>query len=214
MDINNLTAAQLESLEQQIAEKKQADRLARANREQEYKDLASATVDSLKGRLLRASAYLATIKRTVIDEFNAVISLKDELYGIKDGQRSHTFTNQEGDFRIIVGYYLRDAWDDTVGNGEELVKKAIKTLGVDEKSEALVDAVMKLLEKNKAGALKGKSVLDLQNLAPKINNDDFTRGVEIIRAAYKPTASRTFVRAEALQPSGAWQNIPLGMTEA
>lgn len=214
MNIKDLTPEQRAELRAELEAQDAKERAARDEREAEYKRLSAETVDDLRPRLMAMSAGIAEVKALAVEELSTLIGLKEDLFGVKDGQKSHTFMNAAGDFRITIGSYYRDAWDETVGSGEAKIREAIRTLGKDENSEALVDAVLTLLSKDKAGNLKIKSVWQLQRLAERIQNDDFTEGLRIIREAYRPERTKTFVTAEWKNPQGAWVNVPLGMTEA
>ena len=214
MNIKDLTPEQRAALRAELEAQDAKERAARDEREAEYKRLSAETVDDLRPRLMAMSAGIAEVKALAVEELSTLIGLKEDLFGVKDGQKSHTFMNAAGDFRITIGSYYRDAWDETVGSGEAKIREAIRTLGKDENSEALVDAVLTLLSKDKAGNLKIKSVWQLQRLAERIQNDDFTEGLRIIREAYRQERTKTFVTAEWKNPQGAWVNVPLGMTEA
>ncbi len=215
MDIEKLTPAERENLMLQLEAKNKAEREAKAAREAEYKNMSAHTVDTLMDTIMRASEALANSKRYVVDELTTLIDIKQDLYNVQDEQTSHTFMSSGGNFRIKIGYYTSDRWDETVGTGEALIRTSIRKLATDDKSSALVDAVISLLSKDKAGNLKVKSVYQLSTLAEKIDDDDFREGLRIIRESYRPERSKTFVRAEKRdEATGAWMNIPLGMTEA
>ena len=94
------------------------------------------------------------------------------------------------------------------------VKEYISSLARDEQSKILVETVLKLLSKDSKGTLKASRVLQLQQMAEKSGNADFIEGVRIIRDAYRPIESKSYVRAEYKSDSGAWVSVPLGMTEA
>ena len=133
---------------------------------------------------------------------------------IRSSQRSHQFINSEGTRRITIGFNVIDNYDDTVDAGIAKVKEYISSLARDEQSKILVETVLKLLSKDSKGTLKASRVLQLQQMAEKSENADFIEGVRIIRDAYRPIESKSYVRAEYKSDSGAWVSVPLGMTEA
>jgi hypothetical protein len=52
-------------------------------------------------------------------------------------------------------------------------------------------------------------------MAEESGNADFIDGVRIIEDAYQPQVSRLFLKAYVRNAgTGAWDQIPLGMTEA
>ena len=132
----------------------------------------------------------------------------------KDGQRSHTFTSSDGQSRIELGFYQLDNYKDTVNDGIALVKDYITSLAETDETKALVDMVLKLLSKDQKGNLKASRVLQLRQIAEKVNNDRFTEGVEIIMNSYAPIASKQFIRAFIKGEDGEWVSIPLSITDA
>lgn len=214
IDINSLTDEQVAALRLQLEQKEAKERADREEREADYKKLRSETVNTLWNRLKTASRMLAEEKRYAVSELDTLIGLKEDLYKVRDGQNRHTFINAEGTFRVTIGAYYRDSWDETAGNGEAKIREAIRQLGTDKKTRALVGVILDLLTKDKAGNLKITSVWRLQKYAAEIQDPNFDEGLRIIRDAYRPERTKTFIVAEEKNDIGAWVSIPLGMTEA
>lgn len=189
------------------AEKKRRDREA-------YSQLVDDAINASMPKLQAISDDIALRKREVIDQFSRALELKGEIYGVKDAQRSHTFTNSEGTSRITLGYYCVDDYRDTVEEGIAMVREAIESLGKDEESRALVAAVLRLLSRDQKGTLKASRVLQLRKLAEDSHNERFIEGVHIIEESYQPAISKQYVRAEIKGKDNQWVTIPLGMTEA
>lgn len=215
IDVTKLTP---EERTQMLADLQAADTEEKQRREREievYKHLVNDTVLRVFPELERISAELGIRKKSIRDTFNAVLTMKAELYGTKEGgQYSHQFMDAEGKYRIRVGANMIDNYDDTVNAGIEKVKDYINSLARDEQSQILVDTVLKLLSKDSKGTLKASRVLQLQQMADKSGNVEFIEGVRIIRNAYKPIESKHYIRAERRDGNGAWIPVPLGMTEA
>ncbi len=75
--------------------------------------------------------------------------------------------------------------------------------------------VMRLLAKDAKGTLKASRIIQLRKMAEESGSADFIDGVRIIEDAYQPQVSRTFLKAYTRdKETGAWVQIPLGMTEA
>ena len=141
--------------------------------------------------------------------------MKAEVVGFKeDGQWSHTFTNQESTMRLTLGVNTVDGWGDMVTAGIAMVRKYIESLATDAKTKTLVQTVLRLLSTDKQGNLNASRVLQLQKLADESDDDQFKEGVKIIRESYQPTATRRYIRAQYRDKgTGAWRNIPLGITD-
>ena len=209
-----MSAEQRREMLVQLKAQEEAEKRQREADISTYKALVSQTVEDNFPVLQAVSSELAAQKRSIRNAFATVVDLKSSLYGVKDGQRSHQFINNEGTRRITIGFNVIDNYDDTVDAGIAKVKEYISSLARDEQSKILVETVLKLLSKDSKGTLKASRVLQLQQMAEKSGNADFIEGVRIIRDAYRPIESKSYVRAEYKSDSGAWVSVPLGMTEA
>lgn len=181
---------------------------------EDYRVMVDEAVKENFGRLVGISETLRDVKKVALGEFDAIIKMKSELFGLKDNQQSHTFMNEDNTIRITVGYYTNDNYRDTVNEGIEMVKESIRELAKDEESEVLVDTVLRLLAKDVKGNIKASRVMQLVNMADRINNKKFKEGVAIIREAYNPTISKRYIRCERKEENKEWVAVPLGLTEA
>lgn len=165
--------------------------------------------------LVSLGDQLATVKKAVFSNFQELLDMKDGILGMtKSGQKSHTFTSGDGKYRIELGCYMLDHYDDTADNGIAMIKQWIESKATDDETKALVAMVMKLLSKDQKGTLKASRVLQLRNMAEEIKDQRFSEGVQIIMDAYKPTPSRQFIRAAFKGEDGEWEAIPLSITDA
>ena len=59
--------------------------------------------------LQELSNDIASVKNTVLDNFKAILQMKDEvLKRVKNDQKSHTFTTSDGLARITIGRHACD----------------------------------------------------------------------------------------------------------
>jgi len=190
-----------------------AQKRAKQDREL-YKQMVDDEVNNSLPILQELSADIKTIKQTVLDNFKSVLAMKAELFKTRTEQRTHTFTNSEGDKRIILGQYTTDGYRDTVEDGIAIVKEYISSLAADEKTQALVNMVFRLLSRDQKGTLKASRIVQLRKIADEIGNDRFLEGVRIIEESYQPEVSKQFIRAEVKDENDQWRPISLGMTES
>jgi hypothetical protein len=195
---------------------KAARELARRREEERgaYKELVDEAVSGMFPKLQEVSGNVSAAKREVYERFSEAMRLKEDIYSVKESQRSHTFTSSDGMLRIILGNYQTDDYDDTVEAGIAKVRKFIESLAKDSDSRMLVGAILKLISRDQKGNLKASRVMQLRKMANESGNVDFIDGVGIIEEAYRPAISKQFVRAEYKNDIGAWVSVPLGMTEA
>lgn len=194
-------------------EKKAKAEKAKAERET-YKQMVDDEVSTTIPILLELSCDIKTVKQKVIDNFRSVLAMKAELFKARAEQRTHTFTNSDGNMRIILGQYTTDGYRDTVEDGIAIVKEFISSLAKDTDTQALVNMVFRLLARDAQGTLKASRIVQLRKIAEDNGNERFLEGVRIIEESYQPTVSKQFIRAEVRNDNGAWKQIPLGMTES
>ncbi len=213
-DLAALSDEQRRQLAFEALKLQEAQTAAREAEEAAYKELASDTVLANFPYLREISRKLGEYKRSVRNSFAAVLELKAELYGTREGQQSHQFMSEDGRYRIRLGYNVVDNYDDTAEIGIAMVRGYIYSLAHDERSRLLVESVLRLLSKDTKGTLKASRVLQLQQMAEKSGDASFIEGVRIIRNAYRPVESKSYIRAEFRNDEGAWVALPLGITEA
>ena len=203
MDITKLSAADLKAELQRRESQKDADRTA-------YKELVEQTVPKAIFKLCTASEIMSNAKTEAFKMFEDALKLKAEVYGIKDKQMSHTFSDDKSE--ITIGYRITDGWDDTVNAGVAKVEKYISSLAKSPETASLVSIVFRLLKKDAKGNLKGSRVLELLQFAKEANDEELTDGVNIIADSYKPVKSVWFIDAALIGEDGKKTNIPLSMS--
>ncbi|MDD4217473.1 MAG: DUF3164 family protein, partial [Bacteroidales bacterium] len=114
----------------------------------------------------------------------------------------------------MLGHYETDGYDDTVNEGVAKVKAFISSMAKDPESKMLVDGILQLLSKDSKGNIKASRVIQLKKMANESQDELFIEGVQIIEDAYRPEISKSFIRAESRKEGEAWENVPLGITEA
>ena len=193
-------------------QKKEAEAKRKADREA-YTALVDETIETVMPRLMNISDEIARRKTEAAEAFRGALEMKAELFGVKDDQKSHTFTNSEGTKRITIGHYTLDNYRDTVDEGVAMVKGYIESLAKDDASRSLVKAILKLLSRDSMGNLKAQRVLQLRQLAEETGDDRFIEGVRIIQESYQPAPSKEYVRAAVRGENGGWKPVALSMTE-
>ena len=211
-----MTAEQLAKWEafQEAEAKKEAAERRRQQRET-YAQMVDEELATAIPELMNLSAGIKTVKDTVFGNFAAIIDMKSDLFGTKDGgQYSHTFTNSDSTLRLTLGVNTVDGYRDTVEDGIAMVRGYIESLATDDKTQALVSAVLRLLSRDGQGNLKASRVLQLRKMAEDSGDEQFLEGVRIIEESYQPSITRRYIRAQRKHPkTGAWRNIPLGITD-
>ncbi|WP_338947539.1 DUF3164 family protein [Fusobacterium nucleatum] len=211
LDFNNMTAEEKANLKKQILEDEAKEKAERKAKVDAYKNLVDETVINEIDKIKNISAQIMMLKKEVFDDFKSILELKAELYGVNDKQQSHTFTSSDGKFTITLGHRMIDSFDDTVHSGIEKVKNYIYK-SVQDENNHLLEIVNLLLKKDKNGNLKASRVMELEKIAGNINDMELSEGVQIIKEAWKPQKSKTFIEAYYKDENGNKINIPLSIT--
>ncbi|SHK69282.1 DUF3164 family protein [Epilithonimonas mollis] len=216
IDINALSPEQIQNLLKQASPEVLKASLSEKENEtaenrKAYKQSVNEAVPVVINTLKTISLALQNGKVDVFQTLKILLDLKADAYDVKQGQQSHTFSDENGN-SVVFGFRVNDGWDDTVNAGVDKIKEVISSLSHDENSAKLVSAIDKLLKKDAKGNLKASRVLELRQLAKDFNDTKFTDAVEIISAAYKPVRSAFFIEGYTTDPQGKKQSIPLSIT--
>ncbi|MBQ5582003.1 MAG: DUF3164 family protein [Bacteroidales bacterium] len=203
----------------QEAQKAEEAKNAAKQMREDYREMVDDAIESMMPGLRTMSECLTNHKKKVFEEFSAILEMKAEMFKMEKGEdlnnQSHTFTNSKATMRIVLGNYVTDGYLDTADEGIAKVQNYIQSLASDEKSQALVKMVMRLLAKDAKGTLKASRVIQLRKMAEESGSAEFIEGVKIIEEAYQPQTSRTYLKAYIKdEKTNAWVQLPLGMTEA
>lgn len=206
--LEELSKEQLDSLIKKAeAVKTEAERRRREDKEAYLQMVDEAIMESIP-ELKEISEKMLQAKAKVFERFEKLIEIKESLYKVKDNQQTHTFTTQDGKLTLCLGSRTVNDYDSTLDSGIEKIKKYISSFDADNE---LTEVVNHLLKLDKNGNLKPSRVMELAQLANKIDNIDFKEGVAIIQQAYQPRATCQFVTACENKETGK-EYIPLSMS--
>ena len=146
-NFDNLSPEEKEQLAREAFKSKEKEFAKRAKEEQEahYKQLVDETIEKAVESVGELNIKMTVAKKQIFNDFDTVIALKNELYTgqkwLKTDRVTNTFTNQEGNKRVTVGYHTNDNYLDTYTEGVKLVEEYISSLATDENGQKLADMV-------------------------------------------------------------------------
>lgn len=210
--LSELTTAQKAELMQQLEQEQKTEAQRISNEREQYKELVNSAVLRNFETLKSLSNNIQHVKRIIFNEFDTLIAMKEELYNVKEGQRSHTFSSEDGSKSIKLGYRVRDRYDDTMSTGVAKVKQYLSTLAKDTESAELVEGITDLLKMDKNGNLKPSRVLELRRWANRNQDPIFLDGVNIIENSYKPVMSCQFIEVRYKDEQGREHSLPLSIS--
>lgn len=211
ISLANLSEEDRKKLIEEARQQAEADERNIKEQRKAYKDLVDETIPAIFKGLVETSQQMAKVKKEVFDSVQTLIKMKCDVYDSKPDQHTHSFTTSTG-VTVLLGFRMIDNWDDTVNEGIKKVKDFITSLSKDDNSAALVETVLNLLSKDKSGNLKASRVLQLKQLAEKVNNKEFTDAINIIQDAYKPTRSKEFISCRYTNHDGDKVDLPLDIS--
>lgn len=212
INLNEMTADQRAELKKQLDAQERAEKERVKAEREEYKTMVDETVRESFPQLVELSRNIKDVKNLIFNNFETVVVMKGEIFGIKESQQSHSFTTAEGDITIKIGHRVNENFDDTLGVGIEKVKTYMATLAKDTESAALVETIMDLLKKDAKGNLKASRVLELRKLANRVQNAEFSDGIRIIEESYKPVKSCQFIEVKFKDEHGREHALPLSIS--
>ena len=213
VNISALSADDKAEMKRQLLAEQKAENDQKQREKDVYITMRNEAVARVYPVLCDTSEMLSHSKEAMLADFEVLLAMKAELYGVEDGQQSHNWTSEDGNVTIVTGYNTKDRWDDTVGAGIARVNAWIDTQ-MNDQNRNIVDMVRDLLKPNKDGVLKANRVLDLQNSAERIGDAELIEAVKIIREAYRPDRSGSYIKAKIRDSEGKWDWIPLSMSQA
>lgn len=208
------------AFQEQEAEQERQDRLRKTR--DTYNDLVDGTIENAVEFLQGLSENIRAAKAKVLEDFETLISMRKDMDAEHTGKdkkspdkKSLTFTHKEGTMKVVIGHYVNDDYLASAETGIEMIKSWIEAQSTDQKSEVLVSMVLDLLAKDAKGTLNAQNILKLEKKAHEIGAQELVEGVRIIKEAYSPTPSKTFIRCYVRDnKDNGWKPVPLGMTES
>ena len=210
--------AQFEAFRKEQAQKREAE--SRAEQRKELQAMANEAVEEMGVVLQHCSEHLTVAKKKAWDTFGTLIEMRKEVNGrdkLDQEQYNFSFMNDAGTMRIRMGYNMLDGWDDTANDGIAKVKDYLESLGKDDESKRLIKVVLRLLAKDTKGNLKASRVIQLGQMADESGSEEFKEGMRIIRDAYRPVRSKTYIRCDIKRKNAQgemeWQDLGLSIQD-
>lgn len=199
--MENLTLEEKKALKKQWADEEKAAKAKRRAEVATLKEMIDEIVQQIAPGLAVFGLKQNEIVENTYNAFSAVIALKNELYGVADGQASHTFSSRDGNGSITIGYNEIIGFDGTEGAGVVKIKQVISALSSDDGNrEILADLLNTFMKPDKKGNLNPTRIAELVSKKEKVNDPLFSEGVDIIIGAQFKTRTSMYVR-------GWWRKI-------
>ena len=103
IDVSKLTPEQKAALLEELKKEEKTKSDIEKEKRDEYKKMVGNIVEESFEKITDVSGLLGWVKKEVIENFQTVLDMKSELYGIKESQQSHSFTSEDGKKTIRIG---------------------------------------------------------------------------------------------------------------
>lgn len=196
IDINQLTAEQRKALADQFAQEQKDMKVKRAQNKELLKNMENDVVmsqidffvdkrDDIESRIVKLFA-----------DIEPLVELRAECYGNeKRSQDSHTFTLDEGEASIRVGWNVKPSFNGTESEGIVKIKAYMSSLaGESENEQTLMEFLNIALKTDAQGNYDPKKVRELNKMRKKANSELFDEGMDIIDDAMIDVKSSKYVR--------------------
>lgn len=213
LNLKQLTNEQISELKTQLKAEETAMELQKKEDKQAYNNLKEEVVFKSFLMLEKLAESLNEIKSGIFSDFAILLDLKQQIYTISDEQMEkqgcHSFT--AGNKTIMLGQNITDGWNDDIATAGIARVNDWLTSKTTSDNKVLVDMVRDLLRPSKDGVLKANRVLELSKRAAEIGDKELIEAVDILREAYRPKKTTSFVRAKFRNEQGIDQWLTLSM---
>ena len=206
--VPQLTEEQRAALYAQFQREERDKKVERENNISSYKLMQDEFLEDLLPGLYSFSLQQADMVTHAHKSMASLVDLKQDLYEVKEDQNSHTFTHRKGLGSVTIGYNTIIRFDGTEAEGVKIIKNYIKKLSADdEKRKILGNLLNTFMKPDKKGNLNPARIAELNNQKQEVNDEEFSRGVDIIVNAQVVVRSSLFVKGWYLiqnhtEPSG------------
>ncbi len=218
MNLTDLTPEQRRALKEQLKAEEKAEKEKLKGDKEAYKALQNEFVAQFFPKLVKIAEDLTLSKAELFETARTILDFKRNVYGLSEEQlaqqQSHTISSSDFSKSIILGHNVVDGWDAEVANAG--VSRVTEWLGkqTNDANRMLVGMIRDLLKPNKDGLLKAPRVLELMNQAEKIGDQELIDAVNLIREAYRPVKTTTYVKAKFKDEDGRDMFLNLSMSQA
>lgn len=210
IDINKLSAKDRKALMAQLTAENKAAENHRKNQIGMFKNMTDELVKEIAPSLADFGEMQTNVVNSTFKDFEALLALKNDLYGKRENQASHTFTDRSGNGSITIGYNEIIGFDGTQTAGVSMIKEVIAGLSADDENrEVLADLLNTFMKPDKKGNLNPTRIAELESKKDKVNKPLFSEGVDIIVKAQFKTRSSMFVRGWTLGKNAAGADIKI-----
>lgn len=210
-DISKMSAAELKAaLAKKEAEEKAEREKAIATYERDRDQLVTSTVKQMR----QAADLLSKLKR---DAVGKAMELQERTYTVLGKKRkekavdSFSLMSKDGQLKLVMDRQYKGEYDETADVAIAEIKEVLRDK-FEGRNKALYRILDSVLLKNNKGDYDERLVAKLRKHEADVADDRFSKALDVLSKAYRPTTSQTYIRAYELGENGRWNDISLAFS--
>lgn len=203
IEVGNFTTAQLEAM---LAEKKKADKEARAKARADYEAKRDALVTSIVARAKVLNAQMRDFKQYAMDQLEAFRETANEYGDIRSNSKGgfslrHNATGE----MVSLDRNSIPEYDERAALAEDLLKEFLEDK-VKKKDLATYRTIMALMERNKQGDLTPSRIASLLKVKDNYDDERWRKAMQLFEESFRIreiSYSVSFFKKDSLQKDQA-----------
>ena len=136
---------------------------------------------------------------------------KARVYGGLRGNSRGGFSIEADKYKVVLRFHAIWDFDERIGMAEELLRDFMGST-IKKRDVVLHDLLMTLLQKNAAGKLEPKRVMDVLVHEDKFDDERWKRACTLIKESYQERSSKYYMEFQYKDADGKWNPINLNFS--
>lgn len=210
-DINKMSAAELkEALANKEAEERAEQQKAVATYERDRDLLVTSTVKQMR----QAADLLLQLKASAVEKATELQERSYTVLGKKRKEKpvdSFTILSKAGDLKLVMDRQYKGEYDETADVAIAEIKEVLRSK-FEGRNKALYRILDSVLLKNNKGDYDERLVAKLRKHESDVDDERFSKALDVLSNAYRSTTSQTYLRAYELGKNGRWNDISVAFS--
>lgn len=192
-------------LERELAEARQAEQAQKEEQRKQYEEIKAQTVVELCTSAMNLNVFLSDFKKLAFNSLQTLYAMLQE-YSSRHADGKGNFRLEHENYRVSYKRQGKATFDERSIQAEKHIIDFVN--GKFQEDIDTRDLIMSLLERKK-GELDINLVQKLYAMENRFNDDNWKRGIELLKESYKYSHSKDYVSFEIRGENGEWNPINL-----
>ncbi|WP_300977411.1 DUF3164 family protein [Flavobacterium sp.] len=192
-------------LEQELAQARQAEQAQKEEQRKQYEEIKAQTIVELCTNAMILNGHLFDFKKLAFNSLQTLYVMLQE-YSSRHADGKGNFRLEHENYRVSYKRQGKATFDERSIQAEKHIIDFVNSKFQEDIDTR--DLIMSLLERKK-GALDINLVQKLYAMENRFNDDNWKRGIELLKESYKYSHSKDYVSFEIRGENGEWTPINL-----